>query len=138
MLSRVIFAVFALFWVTMNVLLWRSEYSTVKETGSAVSAEIVLEKILTAPDTSALEIYHHGKKIGFCRWSAEVGVKKGLQHLTDEFQPEGMVGTPLDYTLNLEGNVTPDDSTNRIRFELSLKISTNRNCENGYSPKFFM
>src|SRR5690606_24666778 len=103
--------------------------STEKTTGSAVSAEIVLDKILTAPDTSALEIYHHGKKIGFCRWTAEVGVENGQKKLIDEFQPEGMLGAPLDYTLHLEGNITPEDSTNRIRFELTFKISTNRNWQ---------
>lgn len=126
MLSRVFFLLITLFWLTMSYLLWRSEFSGQKKTGSELSADIVMEKILTAPDTSALEIYHHGQKIGFCRWAATVGVEASAQNLSEDFQPEGMVGTPLDYTLNLEGNVTPVNSTNRIRFELTLKLSTNR------------
>lgn len=126
MVSRISFLLIAVFWVTMNFLLWRSEFSGQKKTGSAVSADTVLEKILTAPDTSALEIYHHGKKIGFCRWAADVGVEAGKKNFADDFQPEGMFGKPANYTLNLEGNVTPEDSTNRLRFELTLKLSTNR------------
>ncbi len=126
MVSRITLLLITVFWVTMNFLLWRSEFSGQKKTGSAVSAGIVMDKILTAPDTSALEIYHHGKKIGFCRWAADIGVEAGNKNFSDKFQPEGMVGKPANYTLNLEGNVTPENSTNRLRFELTLKLSTNR------------
>ncbi len=129
MLSRLFFLLITLFWLTMSFLLWRSEFSGRKETGSAISAETVLEKILTAPDTSSLEIYHHGNKIGFCRWAASVGVQSGNKNLSEQFQPEGMVEQPTSYSLELEGNVTPVGSTNRLRFELNLKLSTNRNWQ---------
>lgn len=126
MFSRIFFLLVTAFWLTMSFLLWRSEFSKEKKTGSAVSVDTVMEKILTAPDTSALEIYHHGQKIGFCRWVANIGEDASRQKISDGFQPEGMVSKPINYTLNLEGNVTPSNTTNRIRFELTLKLSTNR------------
>lgn len=125
MRSRIFLLLVTGFWLTMNFLLWRAEFSKQKQTGSSVSASVVLEKILTAPDTSSLEIYHHGNKIGFCRWSANVGVQAANKNLSEDFQPEGMVEEPTSYTLDLEGNVTLVGSTNRLRFELSLKLSTN-------------
>src|SRR6478735_523080 len=121
MASRIIFLVITLFWLTMNVLLWRSEFSPQKTVGSAVPLETVFNKILTAPDASSLEIYHHGKKIGFCRWSASVGAEAS-KNFSEEFEPEGMVEQLTSYSLDLEGNVTLPDTTNRLRFDLNLKL----------------
>ena len=67
MRSRFLFLFITLFWLTMNFLLWRSEFGGHQKVGSAVSLDVVVEKILTAPDASSLEVYHHGNKIGFCR-----------------------------------------------------------------------
>lgn len=125
MLSRFLFLLITLFWLTMNFLLWRSEFSGRTSLGSAVALETVFNKVLTAPDASSLEIYHHGKKVGFCRWTASVGALAS-KNFSDEFEPEGMVEQPANYTLDLEGNITLADTTNRLRFDLSLKLSTNR------------
>jgi len=125
MLSRVLFLFITLFWLTMNFLLWRSEFAGRTQVGSAVPFETVFNKILTAPDASSLEVYHHGKKIGFCRWTASVGAQAS-KNFSEEFQPEGMVEQPTSYSLDLEGNVTPNGTTNRLRFDLNLKLSTNR------------
>ena len=125
MFSRLLFLFITLFWMTMSFLLWRSEFAAPKRVGSAVSLDMVVEKILTAPDASSLEVYHHGKKIGFCRLAASVGMQ-GSKNLSDDFQPEGMVIKPTSYRLDLEGNVTLAETTNRLRFDLGLKLSTNR------------
>jgi len=125
MRSRLLFMLITLFWLTMNFLLWRSEFAGRKQIGSAVSLDVVVDKILTAPDASSLEVYHHGKKIGFCRMAASVGMQ-GNKNLTEDFQPEGMVEKPTGYALDMEGNVTPEGTTNRLRFDLNLKISANR------------
>lgn len=125
MLSRFVFLLITLFWLTMNFLLWRSESSGHTSVGSAVPLDIVFNKILTSPDTSSLEIYHHGKKIGFCRWTASVGAQASKK-FSEEFEPEGMVEQPTSYSLDLEGNFTPNGTTNRLRFDLTLKLSTNR------------
>src|SRR5215470_10665864 len=80
MSARLAFPVITLFWVTMNVLLWRAEYGGGKEPGSPVPVEVVWEKMLSAPDDSTLEIRWNGRKIGYCRWvpnvHGDVTVKK--------------------------------------------------------------
>ena len=73
MFNRLYFPLITLFWIVMNVLLWRAEFGGGREFGSAVSTEVVWQKILTAPDDSTLEISLNGKKIGYCRWGANAG-----------------------------------------------------------------
>ncbi len=73
MWSRLCFVLTAGFFLTMNVLLFRSEFGGGNKLGSAVPAEIVWQKVLTAPDNSTLEIRHHGVKIGLGRWMPAVG-----------------------------------------------------------------
>ncbi|MEP6663968.1 MAG: hypothetical protein ABJC04_09920 [Verrucomicrobiota bacterium] len=124
MWPRFIFLVITVFWAGMNFLLWRSETGASKKVGNAVSLDLVLEKILTAPDASSLEIFHHGKKIGFCRLVASVGLEAN-KSLNEDFRPEGMVEQPSDYKLDLDGNITLAETTNRIRFEIDFRISTN-------------
>lgn len=122
MRSRFIFLLILIFFGAMNFLLWRAEFSGRKQLGSPVPVAMVVDKILTAPDVSSLEVFHHGKKIGLCRMAAKIGEKT----LSEDFQPEGMVSKPTSYNLDLEGNVTLAGTTNRMRFDLSLKISTNK------------
>jgi hypothetical protein len=50
------FLLIALFWVTMNVLLWRAEYSARDEAGSVVPVGVAWQRILTAPDRSSLAL----------------------------------------------------------------------------------
>ena len=42
MINRIAFACVALFWVVMNVLLWRFEYGAHNSTGSPVPADVPL------------------------------------------------------------------------------------------------
>ena len=77
MFNRVYFPLIALFWIVMNTLLWRAEFGGGREFGSAVSPEVVWQKILTAPDDSTLEISLKEKKIGYCRWSANAINRSG-------------------------------------------------------------
>lgn len=72
MLSRLIFPALALFWVTMNLLLWQSEFGARDLPGSGVPPEVVWRKILTAPDSSTLNIYHRDERIGLCHWVTSV------------------------------------------------------------------
>jgi hypothetical protein len=110
----------------MNVLLWRSEFGH-REIGSAIPSEIVWEKVLTAPDNSSLNIFQNGKKIGYCRWSPNVGEERETGKISsDEFSPEGMVQELSSYTIDLEGNINVRSLTNNIRFDLSIHLSTNQ------------
>lgn len=109
----------------MNVLLWRSEFGGRNELGSAVPVDILLGKILTAPDDSALEIFHRGEKIGYCRWQVNVGEELSTGKIgTEEYQPEGMVKRLSGYTVNLEGNFLIEDPGHRLRFQLHGDFNT--------------
>ena len=47
MFNRLYFPLIALFWIIMNLLLWRAEFGGGKEFGSAVPTEAVWQKILS-------------------------------------------------------------------------------------------
>jgi len=125
MISRIMLILVTAFWVTMNILLWRAEYGQQGSAGSSVPAEVVWRKILTAPDSSPLTIFHHGKKVGFCHWITSVGEELS-QIQEDTGSPEGRVGRIMGYRLQLEGNVSSEKAGNRIRFESALTLTTNQ------------
>ncbi len=62
--SRIAFLCVTLFWVAMNLLLWRSEFGSRDALGTPVPVELVWRKVLTAPDHSALQIRRDGTTIG--------------------------------------------------------------------------
>jgi hypothetical protein len=125
MIYRFSLVLITLFWVTMNVLLWRTEYGNRQTPGTQVRPEIIWHKILTAPDTSSLSIYQRGKKIGFCHWITSVG--EDLSKAKEEDgPPEGMVGQVTGYRVQLEGNLALGDLPGRARFEGSLALDAHR------------
>jgi hypothetical protein len=123
MRSRVIFIAIAGFWVTMNYLLWRAEYSS-HGGGEPVPVELVWRKILTAPDASSLSIYQHGERSGFCEFSTSVETEMAK---LDENQPppEGIL-TRAGYQIRLSGNTSLGNFTNRLRFDGHLQFSARR------------
>jgi hypothetical protein len=125
MLSRVTLILLALFWLGMNVLLWRAEFGGRDSAGSAVPASVVWQKMLTAPDSSSLTVLHHGKKVGFCHWVTSIGEELARLNET-EAPPEGMQRRPASYRLHLEGNLALEDLGARVRFDSSLKLTTNQ------------
>ncbi|MBM3833875.1 MAG: hypothetical protein FJ403_11510 [Verrucomicrobia bacterium] len=125
MLSRLCFLVIAVFWVVMNALLWRLEFRGQTELGHAVPVNVVLDKILTAPDDSALEILHRNEKIGYCRWQANVGEELATGKVgSEEFQPEGRIKRLTGYTVHLEGNFLLEEPGQRLRFQFDGDFST--------------
>lgn len=124
MLSRAIFIIVTLFWLAMNVLLWRAEYGGRGSGNGPVPARVVCRKILTAPDSSSLKVFSHGENIGFCHWTTSVG--EDLSKLReDNLPPEGMVSKVVGYRIQLEGNVGIKDFRNRAKFDCQLKLTTN-------------
>ena len=117
------------FFVTMNVLLWRSEYGGRGHMGTPVPADLVWEKVLTSPDHSLLEIRHRGVKIGRAQWSANIGEELATgQILNEDLPPEGMIKVMTGYTLDFDGNVSLDNLS-RLRFNFNLKLNTNQNWQ---------
>lgn len=123
---RACFLLVTAFFVTMNVLLWRSEFGGRGHLGTPVPAQLVWEKVLTSPDNSFLEIRHHGVKIGRAHWAANIIEElPDEEALFDELSPEGMVKQLTGYDLDFDGSVSLDDLT-RLRFNFNLKLATNQ------------
>src|SRR5882724_11047885 len=127
MFSRIALLLITLFWLTMNFLLWRSEFGGRDETGSAVPVETIWRKILTAPDNSSLEIIHQGSKLGYCRWAAGLGPDLPSKKTTDgEVLPQGISAGRSGYRIDFDGNISPKDLRDHIHFNFSLKLATNQ------------
>jgi len=116
------------FFVTMNVLLWRSEFGDRHPFGASLPAEGVWQKVLTAPDNSFLSIRHHGKKVGTCHWSPSVGQDRAARLANEDAPPEGMVEEPTSYSIEVNGTVFADQLS-RVRFSIDLSLSTNQNWQ---------
>jgi hypothetical protein len=130
MLSRLFFLLVTVFWVTMNVLLWRSEFERSGEGGAAVPVARVWQKILTAPDDSSLEIRYKDARIGHCRWMANVGEAEATgKTMNEDFEPEGRVQALAGYTLDLEGHFYLEAADSRLRFNVHAEFSTNHHWQ---------
>lgn len=118
----------------MNILLWRAEYGP-QSGGDPVPVDFVWRKILTAPDVSSLSVYQNGRKTGFCEFST--GVEQEMAKLDENTPPPANVIARAGWQIRLDGNVSLDNFTNRLRFdgrlqffppdawrELNLKVST--------------
>lgn len=134
MYARLTFLCIVAFWLTMNFLLWRTEFGA-RGGDMPVPLQLVWRKILTAPDASSLSVYQKGDRMGYCELSTGVGQQMAAYD-EDKPPPEGFVPRP-DYQLHIAGNISLGDFTNRLKFdgrvlfdhahrwqELSLKITS--------------
>jgi hypothetical protein len=126
MLYRIAFLLIAVFWVTMNALLWRAEYGRHNEIGSAVPPGMVWQKILTAPDNSSLVIRRNGKNAGFARWATEITEASAANVSAATGLPEDMVSHPTGYRITFDGNVTLPEYTNHLRIDFDLLLARDR------------
>lgn len=124
-MGRLIFVLIALFWVIMNALLWRLEFSGAGTGGTPVSAEVVLEKLLTSPDPSTLEVRYQGRTMGFLHWYPDPG-EEPEEVFSGDYVPQGMVQSGRGLQLRLEGSVTPPALGSGVRIDVDLALSTNR------------
>jgi hypothetical protein len=122
-MSRAVFILVTAFWLTMNVLLWQTEFGSRKNTG-AVPVQLVWEKILTAADDSSLTVFHNDKLVGACHLQTEVGEE--WSKIGDDNIPSGRPGKGRGYRLRLDGSVVVPELTNRFRFEGDLKLDKKR------------
>ena len=123
MANRAMLVLLSTFWVIMNVLLWRAEYSGRPGLGSSVPVHVVWEKILTAPDSSSLTVFRRGKKIGFCHWTTSVSEDLSRMSSSDA-PPEGMVRKIVNYRLEFDGNVMLAEPSDRLRFDTHLDLGS--------------
>lgn len=127
-MKRLYFPLVALFWVAMNVLLWRTELAGGKDLGSPVPVSLVWERILNAPDDSQLEIFRGKEKLGHCRWVPTVGDESATRSpaLADP-ELEGRIRGVTTYSLDLEGTVRVSNGNPSLRFTWQADFSTNHN-----------
>lgn len=112
------------FFITMNVLLFRSEFGSGRH-GSPVPVATVWEKILTCPDSPFLEIRYKNIKVGRAHWSASI-VEVPVSSAEESGEtPEGMVKAFTGYNLEFDGSFNLDELT-RLRFNSILKLDTNQ------------
>ena len=104
----------------MNILLWRTEYGS-QNSGIPVPADLVWRKILTAPDVSSLSVYQKGQKTGFCEISTDV--EQEMAKFDENTPPPENALAHAGYQIRLDGNVSLDNFTNRLRFDGRLQFS---------------
>jgi hypothetical protein len=127
MLARIGFLAVVLFWLTMNVLLWRSELGLGRQGGSSIPVDMVVRRILTAPDDSSLEVRRNGERIGYCHWVAGAVEELTLETPEEmEGLPEGMVRRPTAYGIRLDGGLLAGEQSERLRFNLSMELTAER------------
>jgi hypothetical protein len=112
--TRLIFIAIAAFWVTMNVLLWRTEVGA-HGGDTPVPLALVWRKILTAPDASSLSVFQNGQRTGYCEFSTSIGQEMAALD-ADKPPPEGLV-VRAGYQIHLAGNFALGDFTNRVKFD---------------------
>lgn len=110
----------ALFWGTMNVLLWRAEFGRGRETLSEVPLETVVDRLLNAPDPSALQILQRGSLLGTLRWIPTV-LESRPAGGEDPSVPEGLVDA-IGYSLDLDLNLRTDADGPLGRFRVMTHV----------------
>lgn len=125
-MRRLAFVLIAVFWISMNVLLWRAEWGGGHALGGPVPVEMVWDKILTAPDSSTMDILLDGKKIGYCRWIPNISEAPADNRSGMDAPIEGMVRQVSGYTIDLEGNALVPDSANRVHWLSHTTLNTNK------------
>lgn len=122
-MSRVVFILVTAFWLTMNVLLWQTEFGS-RRTEGTVPVATVWEKILTAADDSSLTVFQHGKLMGSCH--LRTGVGEEWSNIGDENVPSAPPDKSRGYRLRMDGSALVPALTNRLRFESDVKLDRNR------------
>jgi hypothetical protein len=131
MLRRAAFLAITAFFVTMNVLLWRSEFRAQGE-GAPVPLANVWAKILRAPDDSDLEIFYQRRKVGHLRWAANAGETATTNAVpANEELQEGMVRKVGGYSIDIQdGRLDLPENKRRVRFTMNTTFTTNHQWQN--------
>lgn len=123
MTNRLTFLGLTIFWVTMNVLLWRVEFGA-RGGDTPVPLKLVWKKILTAPDASSLSVYQNGERMGYCEFSTSVGQQ--MATLDEDKPPPDNLAAHNGYQIHIAGNVALGDFTNRLKFDGRIQFAYNR------------
>jgi hypothetical protein len=122
--TRILLPLLAVFWVVMNILLWRTEYGTGSIGAGSLSADLVLDRILTAPDPSTLRVFHQDQDIGIIRWIPTILEDRVWEG--DEEPPEGMVRDPLGYRIEVDFTHHGEGAADRWRMVLTVDLDAEK------------
>jgi hypothetical protein len=122
--SRIVFAVITVFWVVMNVLLWRTEFGSHQLT-SEVPIATVWERILEAPDVSKLIVRHRGQVLGRIDWLPTITENQPAN--AGSTAVEGRVTAAAGYTVSLAAQFSQaEGALRKVRVRGLAEFSTNR------------
>jgi hypothetical protein len=121
--ARLTFWGIVAFWLTMNALLWRTEYGA-RGGDMPVPLQLVWRKILTAPDASSLSVYQKSDRMGYCEISTGVGQQMATLD-EDKPPPEGFASR-AGYQIHMAGNISLGDFTNRLKFDGRVEFNRQR------------
>lgn len=123
MLRRASFLLVTLFWVTMNALLWREEFSGKAGLGAEAPVSLVWEKILTSPDDSGLAVQYGKDRVGYVRWVPNVGEEEATGKMANENSDiEGRIKKLAGYTIHADGNFILPNDMGRFRFDFNARF----------------
>jgi hypothetical protein len=126
--NRLVLPALLAFWGVMAFLLWRSEYGVGVDFGTPVPLEAVWQRILTAPDDSALEIRHGRERHGRVVWAPNVGQELETGKV-DDLAGSGQVRQATHYTIDLDGSLQPVAGERGFRFSSQARFATNNSWE---------
>jgi hypothetical protein len=120
-MGRIAFILITLFWITMNLLHWRVEYGQTGG-GSPVPVEVVLEKLLTSPDPSTLEIRHQDEAVGFAHWYPDPGEDPDKVY-SEAYIPDGMVQGQRGLQVRFDASLSLPAQGTRVRVDATLELA---------------
>ncbi len=126
MQQRIILGSVTFFWLVMNILLWRWEY-TDQRPGQEVEAASVWQKILRSPDLAYLDIYKKNRwrrPLGSFRWSSEI-VDTDFINTTSGATLDGMIRKATGYSIEISNGYLDLPELPRIRYKLQLDFDAN-------------
>jgi hypothetical protein len=120
MLRKATFLFITLFWLTMNALLWREEFSSKNDSGSEAPVSLVWEKILTSPDDSGLAVQYGKDRAGYIRWIPNIGQEEATGKTANEnTEIEGRIKKTTGYSIHADGNFILPENMGRFRFDFN-------------------
>lgn len=125
MLRQLVFVGIAGFWVIMNVLLWRHEVKGLN-LGSPVDPNLVVGKVLEAPDDSVLQIRYRSDRVGFFRWKPTVNEGPPTADAGRDFAPDGIVLQRQGYIIDAESRIRLPGWPEQLRMNAHLNITEDR------------
>ncbi len=123
MTARLTFFAIVAFWLTMNFMLWRTEFGA-HGGDMPVPLGMVWRKILTAPDASSLSVYQAGQHMGYLEFSTSVGQQ--MANMDEDKVPSEGLAAHAGYQVHFAGNVALYSFTNRLKFDGRMRFSPTR------------